>query len=105
MLMSGGAVNTERAAIMLVDEFRASKAGAHFTGKAGRRMNEALFAYDEAVRARNAACLCGVDEAGRGPLCGPVCAGAVILDRAGDVIEGVNDSKKLSEKKREALFP
>ena len=41
--------------------------------------------------------LCGVDEAGRGPLCGPVCAGAVIL-RAGDVIEGVNDSKKLSEK-------
>lgn len=47
--------------------------------------------------------VCGVDEAGRGPLCGPVCAGAVILPRS-CVIEGVNDSKKLSEKKREELF-
>ena len=43
--------------------------------------------------------LCGVDEAGRGPLAGPVCAAAVILPR-GTVIEGLNDSKKLSEKKR-----
>ncbi len=47
--------------------------------------------------------ICGVDEAGRGPLAGPVCAAAVIL-RPGQIIEGVNDSKKLSEKKREALF-
>ena len=47
--------------------------------------------------------LCGVDEAGRGPLAGPVCAAAVILPR-GLVIEGLNDSKKLTEKKREALF-
>ena len=47
--------------------------------------------------------VCGVDEAGRGPLCGPVCAGAVILPR-GLEIDGVNDSKKLSEKKREELF-
>ena len=47
--------------------------------------------------------LCGVDEAGRGPLAGPVYAAAVILPR-GCVIEGLNDSKKLSEKKREALF-
>lgn len=47
--------------------------------------------------------VCGVDEAGRGPLAGPVCAAAVILDPNCD-IEGVNDSKKLSEKKREALF-
>ena len=47
--------------------------------------------------------VCGVDEAGRGPLCGPVAAAAVILPR-GLVIEGLNDSKKLSEKKREALF-
>ena len=47
--------------------------------------------------------LCGVDEAGRGPLAGPVCAAAVILPR-GLVIEGLNDSKKLSEKKREALY-
>lgn len=48
-------------------------------------------------------CVCGVDEAGRGPLAGPVFAAAVVLGR-GQVIEGVNDSKKLSEKKREALF-
>ena len=47
--------------------------------------------------------VCGVDEAGRGPLAGPVCAAAVILPK-GKCIEGVNDSKKLSEKKREALF-
>ncbi len=47
--------------------------------------------------------LCGVDEAGRGPLAGPVCAAAVILPR-GLEIPGLNDSKKLSEKKREALY-
>lgn len=54
--------------------------------------------YDSGVKL-----LCGVDEAGRGPLAGPVCAAAVILPR-GCEIEGLNDSKKLSEKKREALF-
>lgn len=47
--------------------------------------------------------VCGVDEAGRGPLAGPVCAAAVILPE-GLIIDGVNDSKKLTEKKREALF-
>lgn len=47
--------------------------------------------------------ICGVDEAGRGPLAGPVYAAAVILEK-GQTIEGVNDSKKLSEKKRELLF-
>ena len=47
--------------------------------------------------------LCGVDEAGRGPLAGPVCAAAVILPR-GFEIHGLNDSKKLTEKKREELF-
>lgn len=47
--------------------------------------------------------ICGVDEAGRGPLAGPVYAAAIILKK-GQTIEGVNDSKKLSEKKREALF-
>ena len=47
--------------------------------------------------------LCGVDEAGRGPLAGPVYAAAVILPR-GLVIPGLDDSKKLTEKKREALF-
>ena len=55
--------------------------------------------YDEGY-----AFVCGCDEAGRGPLCGPVVAAAVILPR--DVeIDGLNDSKKLSEKKREKLFP
>ena len=47
--------------------------------------------------------ICGVDEAGRGPLCGPVVAAACILPR-GLVIDGLNDSKKLTEKKREALY-
>ncbi|MEG0338645.1 MAG: ribonuclease HII [Oscillospiraceae bacterium] len=47
--------------------------------------------------------VCGVDEAGRGPLCGPVSVAAVILDNK-IKIDGINDSKKLSKKKREALF-
>lgn len=47
--------------------------------------------------------ICGVDEAGRGPLCGPVAAAAVIMPK-GLIIDGVNDSKKLTEKKREELF-
>ena len=47
--------------------------------------------------------VCGVDEAGRGPLCGPVVAAAVILP-TGLYIEGLNDSKKLSESKREKIF-
>ena len=47
--------------------------------------------------------ICGVDEAGRGPLCGPVVTAAVILP-CGLYIEGLNDSKKISEKKREKLF-
>lgn len=54
--------------------------------------------YDEGYTA-----ICGCDEAGRGPLCGPVVAAAVILP-CNTVIEGLNDSKKLTEKKREALF-
>ena len=61
-----------------------------------------LYAYDDAVRAENG-CFAGVDEAGRGPLCGPVCVAACILDPEKPVY-GINDSKKLSEKKREALF-
>ena len=48
--------------------------------------------------------ICGVDEAGRGPLAGPVCAAAVILPSNAD-IPGLNDSKKLSDKKRRELFP
>lgn len=49
-------------------------------------------------------CICGVDEAGRGPLAGPVCAAAVILPPDID-IPGLNDSKKLSDKRRRELFP
>lgn len=48
--------------------------------------------------------ICGVDEAGRGPLAGPMCAAAVILPK-GLVIPGLNDSKKLSDKRRRELFP
>ncbi len=47
--------------------------------------------------------VCGIDEAGRGPLAGPVCAAAVILPQ-GALIDGVNDSKKLSAKKRDYLY-
>ena len=62
----------------------------------------ALYAFDEAIRTQYGL-LCGVDEAGRGPLCGPVCCAAVILDPQNPV-EGVNDSKKLSAKRREELY-
>ncbi len=61
------------------------------------------FQYEKAAAAKGYAKICGVDEAGRGPLAGPVYAAAVILP-TDCVIEGLNDSKKLSEKKREALF-
>lgn len=54
--------------------------------------------YDSGVKL-----LCGVDEAGRGPLAGPVCAAACILPR-GLLIDGLNDSKKLTEKRREQLY-
>lgn len=59
--------------------------------------------YEREELSNGASYVCGVDEAGRGPLAGPVFAAAVILPE-GLIIEGVNDSKKLSEKKREALF-
>lgn len=61
------------------------------------------YSYESAAKQKGFSLVCGVDEAGRGPLAGPVCAAAVILPE-GAVIEGLNDSKKLSEKKREALF-
>lgn len=59
--------------------------------------------FDEALRSEGFSLLCGVDEAGRGPLAGPVFAAAVIFhpDR---VPEGLNDSKKLTERRREQLF-
>ncbi|MBQ7965217.1 MAG: ribonuclease HII [Ruminococcus sp.] len=59
--------------------------------------------YENELREQGYKYICGVDEAGRGPLAGPVCAAAVILP-PDTIIEGVNDSKKLSEKKREELF-
>lgn len=60
-------------------------------------------AFDEAIRSEGIRWLCGVDEAGRGPLAGPVYAAAVVFfpER---VPEGLNDSKKLTEKRREELF-
>ena len=61
------------------------------------------FDYEEKRYAEGYTAVCGCDEAGRGPLCGPVVAAAVILPR-GLEIEGLNDSKKLTEKKREKLF-
>ena len=61
-----------------------------------------LYAFDAEVRSQYG-CFAGVDEAGRGPLCGPVCVAACILDPENPVY-GINDSKKLTEKKREALF-
>lgn len=61
------------------------------------------FEIEFSAQSRGFTAICGVDEAGRGPLAGPVCAAAVILDPS-KPIEGINDSKKLSEKKREALY-
>lgn len=61
-----------------------------------------LFEYDGEIR-RDFPVICGIDEAGRGPLAGDVYAAAVIFDGE-TVIEGINDSKKLSEKKRELLY-
>ncbi|MBP8640527.1 MAG: ribonuclease HII [Oscillospiraceae bacterium] len=62
-----------------------------------------LWTLESEILQRGVVSLCGVDEAGRGPLAGPVCAAAVILPQ-GIEIEGLNDSKKLSEKKREELL-
>ncbi len=63
-----------------------------------------LWQMERALHREGVALVCGVDEAGRGPLAGPVCAAAVILPE-GVELPGLNDSKKLTEKKREALFP
>ena len=59
--------------------------------------------YEEIRYEQGYTAVCGCDEAGRGPLCGPVVAAAVILPR-GVIIDGLDDSKKLTEKKREKLF-
>lgn len=62
-----------------------------------------LWKFEHECREEGFLTVCGVDEAGRGPLAGPVCAAAVILPPDLE-IEGLNDSKKLSEKRREALY-
>ncbi len=64
----------------------------------------ASFSIENEERANGHALICGVDEAGAGPLMGPVYAAAVILPE-GCMIEGLDDSKKLTEKRREALYP
>ena len=121
LLVRGGEVNTERCAVMLVDEFRACKWGrislerrrsgttwptlprrTRMKRRTDEEISAPLYAYDADIRAQYG-CFAGVDEAGRGPLCGPVCVAACILDPEAPVY-GINDSKKLSEKKREALF-
>lgn len=66
------------------------------------KLHKELFDYDSELR-RTCPVICGVDEAGRGPLAGDVYAAAVVLSD-GVLIEGLNDSKKISEKNREALF-
>ena len=63
-----------------------------------------LWDIENQLFAQGVRLICGVDEAGRGPLAGPVCAAAVILPPNID-IPGLNDSKKLSDKKRRELFP
>lgn len=61
------------------------------------------YSFEKELISEGYGVVCGIDEAGRGPLAGPVCAAAVILPTDLE-IEGLNDSKKLTEKKREALF-
>ena len=63
-----------------------------------------MYTFENSLREKGFTAVCGIDEAGCGPLAGPVYAAAVILN-PDDPIEGVNDSKKLTEKKREALYP
>lgn len=66
--------------------------------------SENMWQIEQSFFAQNFKVICGVDEAGRGPLAGPVCAAAVILPPNAE-IPGLNDSKKLSDKRRRELFP
>ena len=61
------------------------------------------FTFEQAAFAHGARAVAGVDEVGRGPLAGPVCAAAVVLD-PDNIPDGLNDSKQLTEKQRDALF-
>lgn len=78
-------------------------APAFFYKEGNVRMEDLLY-YEKMAKSRGCFPVCGIDEAGRGPLAGPVCAAAVILPEKFELPE-LNDSKKLTEKKREALFP
>lgn len=71
------------------------------TAEEERQRVQAMYEFDKEYRVKGI--VCGVDEAGRGPLAGPVYAAAVIL-APDTIIEGINDSKQLSEKRRELLF-
>ena len=63
-----------------------------------------MWEYENRLASEGFRCICGVDEAGRGPLAGPVCAAAVILPPHVD-LPGLNDSKKLTDKRRRELYP
>ena len=71
----------------------------HFKAEIARTKNMQKYEQEYAAYAH----ICGIDEAGRGPLCGPVVAGAVILPKNCDILY-INDSKKLSEKMRDVLY-
>lgn len=64
-----------------------------------------MFEFEEQYKNKGYKYIAGMDEAGRGPLAGPVCCASVIMPLDNDkIIEGINDSKKLSEKARESLY-
>ena len=77
--------------------------GAASWGGSALKDPDDLFSLEKQLHAEGYDIVCGVDEAGRGPLAGPVCAAAVILPEDCD-LPGLNDSKKLTEKRREALY-
>ena len=107
-VISGGEVDTFRTANIIISDFRSAKLGGINSSKNRKEMRKTdmeidLLQYEKDLISRGYEYICGIDEAGRGPLAGPVCAAAVILPNR-LVIDGVNDSKKLSEKKREKLY-
>ncbi len=101
----------EKLPALLVEYAQDERAGVRAALEKGRKR---LLAYEKEVARSRALqkyeleyaayqCICGIDEAGRGPLAGPVVAGAVVLQKDCDILY-INDSKKLSEKKREGLY-
>ncbi len=94
-LAGRGEYDTERMSAVLLDEFRGGKLG-RMTLEAPMKAEIDLWELENELYDSGKSTLCGVDEAGRGPLAGPVCAAAVMLPR-GIVIDGLNDSKKLSK--------